>query len=65
MAGVRCASARTRSRASAPSRHAPHRRRAKAIDMMARRAKSRFTQGSSLADKQLVQAFVADVVPRS
>lgn len=32
----------------------------KAIDMMARRAKSRFTQGSSLADKQLVQAFIAD-----
>jgi alkylation response protein AidB-like acyl-CoA dehydrogenase len=28
--------------------------------MMARRAKSRFTQGSSLADKQLVQAFIAD-----
>ncbi len=32
----------------------------RAIDMMARRAKSRFTQGSSLADKQLVQAFIAD-----
>jgi acyl-CoA dehydrogenase len=32
----------------------------KAIDMMVRRAKSRFTQGSSLADKQLVQAFIAD-----
>jgi alkylation response protein AidB-like acyl-CoA dehydrogenase len=32
----------------------------RAIDMMARRAKSRFTQGSLLADKQLVQAFVAD-----
>lgn len=32
----------------------------KAIDMMARRAKSRFTQGSSLADKQQVQAFIAD-----
>ncbi|MBX5488868.1 MAG: acyl-CoA dehydrogenase family protein [Mycolicibacterium hassiacum] len=32
----------------------------KAIDMMARRAKSRFTQGSSLADKQLVQQFIAD-----
>ncbi|CAN5818497.1 acyl-CoA dehydrogenase family protein [soil metagenome] len=31
-----------------------------AIDMMARRAKSRYTQGSSLADKQLVQAFIAD-----
>jgi acyl-CoA dehydrogenase len=31
-----------------------------AIDMMARRAKSRFTQGSSLADKQLVQAYIAD-----
>lgn len=30
------------------------------LDMMARRAKSRFTQGSSLADKQLVQAFIAD-----
>ena len=32
----------------------------RAVDMMARRAKSRFTQGSSLADKQLVQEFVAD-----
>ncbi|MFO7165831.1 MAG: acyl-CoA dehydrogenase family protein [Mycolicibacterium hassiacum] len=32
----------------------------KAIDMMAPRAKSRFTQGSSLADKQLVQQFIAD-----
>lgn len=32
----------------------------KAIDMMSVRAKSRFTQGSSLADKQLVQAFIAD-----
>ena len=32
----------------------------RAVDMMARRAKSRFTQGSSLADKQLVQAFIAD-----
>ena len=32
----------------------------RSIDMMARRAKSRFTQGSSLADKQLVQAFIAD-----
>ena len=32
----------------------------RAIDMMARRAKSRFTQGSPLADKQLVQAFIAD-----
>ncbi|CAN5325375.1 acyl-CoA dehydrogenase family protein [soil metagenome] len=31
-----------------------------AIDMMARRAKSRYTQGSSLADKQLVQAYIAD-----
>jgi alkylation response protein AidB-like acyl-CoA dehydrogenase len=31
-----------------------------AIDMMAIRAKSRFTQGSSLADKQLVQAYIAD-----
>jgi alkylation response protein AidB-like acyl-CoA dehydrogenase len=32
----------------------------RAVDMMARRAKSRFTQGSPLADKQLVQEFVAD-----
>jgi len=32
----------------------------RALDMMARRAKSRYTQGSSLADKQLVQAFIAD-----
>ncbi|OBH13785.1 acyl-CoA dehydrogenase [Mycobacterium sp. E1715] len=32
----------------------------RAVEMMARRAKSRFTQGSSLADKQLVQAFIAD-----
>lgn len=32
----------------------------RAIDMMAHRAKSRFTQGSSLADKQLVQEFIAD-----
>jgi alkylation response protein AidB-like acyl-CoA dehydrogenase len=32
----------------------------RAIDMMATRAKSRFTQGGSLADKQLVQAFIAD-----
>ncbi|MFY2861817.1 acyl-CoA dehydrogenase family protein [Mycobacterium sp. THU-M104] len=32
----------------------------RAVEMMSRRAKSRFTQGSSLADKQLVQAFVAD-----
>ena len=32
----------------------------RALDMMARRAKSRFTQGSPLADKQLVQAFIAD-----
>jgi alkylation response protein AidB-like acyl-CoA dehydrogenase len=32
----------------------------RALDMMAHRAKSRFTQGSSLADKQLVQAFIAD-----
>ncbi|MCV7228995.1 acyl-CoA dehydrogenase family protein [Mycolicibacterium komossense] len=31
-----------------------------AVDMMARRSKSRFTQGSSLADKQLVQAYIAD-----
>ncbi|MGV0797083.1 acyl-CoA dehydrogenase family protein [Mycolicibacterium elephantis] len=32
----------------------------RAIDLMARRANSRFTQGSSLADKQLVQQFIAD-----
>lgn len=32
----------------------------RAVDMMARRAKSRFTQGSSLADKQLVQAMIAE-----
>lgn len=32
----------------------------RAIDMMARRAKSRFTQGSTLADKQLIQEFIAD-----
>lgn len=32
----------------------------RALDMMAHRAKSRFTQGSSLADKQLVQAMIAD-----
>ncbi|HLS00183.1 acyl-CoA dehydrogenase family protein [Mycolicibacillus parakoreensis] len=32
----------------------------RAIDMMARRAKSRFTQGSALADKQLVQSFIAE-----
>jgi len=32
----------------------------RAIDMMGRRAKSRFTQGSVLADKQLIQEFVAD-----
>ncbi len=32
----------------------------RALDMMARRAKSRYTQGSPLADKQLVQAFIAD-----
>ncbi|HSS23833.1 MAG TPA: acyl-CoA dehydrogenase family protein, partial [Mycobacterium sp.] len=32
----------------------------RAVEMMSRRAKSRFTQGSSLADKQLVQEFVAD-----
>src|ERR1700743_1921876 len=30
------------------------------VEMMARRAKSRFTQGTLLADKQLVQQFVAD-----
>ncbi|CAJ62204.1 MULTISPECIES: acyl-CoA dehydrogenase family protein [Frankia] len=32
----------------------------RAIDMMGQRARSRFTQGSSLADKQFVQGFVAD-----
>ena len=32
----------------------------RAVEMMSRRAKSRYTQGSSLADKQLVQEFVAD-----
>ncbi len=32
----------------------------RALDMMAHRAKSRFTQGSPLADKQLVQEFIAD-----
>lgn len=32
----------------------------RALDMMAHRAKSRFTQGSLLADKQLVQEFIAD-----
>jgi len=32
----------------------------RAIDAMARRAKSRFTQGSLLADKQMIQEFVAD-----
>lgn len=32
----------------------------KALDLMAMRAKSRYTQGSSLADKQLVQAFIAE-----
>jgi alkylation response protein AidB-like acyl-CoA dehydrogenase len=32
----------------------------RAVEMMSRRAKSRFTQGSSLADKQLVQQFIAD-----
>ncbi|WP_409330042.1 acyl-CoA dehydrogenase family protein [Trujillonella humicola] len=32
----------------------------KAIDMMAERAKSRFTQGSTLAEKQFVQGFVAE-----
>lgn len=32
----------------------------RALDMMAHRAKSRFTQGSPLADKQLVQAFIAE-----
>jgi alkylation response protein AidB-like acyl-CoA dehydrogenase len=30
------------------------------VEMMARRAKSRFTQGTVLADKQLVQEFIAD-----
>ncbi|OBH48726.1 acyl-CoA dehydrogenase [Mycobacterium mantenii] len=32
----------------------------RAVEIMSRRAKSRFTQGSLLADKQLVQEFVAD-----
>ncbi|GFG65819.1 acyl-CoA dehydrogenase [Mycobacterium kubicae] len=32
----------------------------RAVEMMSRRAKSRFTQGSALADKQLVQQFIAD-----
>ena len=32
----------------------------RAVDAMAKRAKSRFTQGSLLADKQLIQEFVAD-----
>src|ERR1700758_4513637 len=32
----------------------------RAVEMMARRAKSRFTQGTLLADKQLVQEFIAD-----
>jgi acyl-CoA dehydrogenase len=32
----------------------------RAVEMLSRRAKSRFTQGSLLADKQLVQEFVAD-----
>jgi alkylation response protein AidB-like acyl-CoA dehydrogenase len=32
----------------------------RAIDMMGERARSRFTQGSPLADKQFVQGFVAD-----
>jgi alkylation response protein AidB-like acyl-CoA dehydrogenase len=32
----------------------------RAIDAMARRAKSRFTQGSLLSDKQLIQEMVAD-----
>jgi alkylation response protein AidB-like acyl-CoA dehydrogenase len=32
----------------------------RAIDMMAERAKSRFTQGSALADKQFVQGFIAE-----
>jgi alkylation response protein AidB-like acyl-CoA dehydrogenase len=32
----------------------------RAIEMMATPAKSRFTQGGSPADKQLVQAFIAD-----
>ena len=32
----------------------------RALEMMAHRAKSRFTQGSLLADKQLVQEFIAD-----
>jgi alkylation response protein AidB-like acyl-CoA dehydrogenase len=32
----------------------------RAVEMMSRRAKSRFTQGTLLADKQLVQEFIAD-----
>jgi len=32
----------------------------RAIDLMAERAKSRFTQGSTLAEKQFVQGFIAD-----
>lgn len=32
----------------------------RAVEIMSRRAKSRFTQGSLLADKQLVQEFIAD-----
>lgn len=32
----------------------------RAIELMSRRAKSRFTQGSLLADKQLVQEFITD-----
>ncbi|WP_421843490.1 acyl-CoA dehydrogenase family protein [Mycobacterium sp.] len=32
----------------------------RAVEMMSLRAKSRFTQGSVLADKQLVQGFIAD-----
>jgi len=32
----------------------------RAVEMMSKRAKSRFTQGTLLADKQLVQEFIAD-----
>ncbi|MGD9701287.1 MAG: acyl-CoA dehydrogenase family protein [Acidimicrobiia bacterium] len=34
----------------------------RAIDMMCERAKSRFTQGSRLSDKQFVQGYIADSV---
>ncbi len=32
----------------------------RAVEMMSRRAKSRFTQGGLLAEKQMVQEFIAD-----